>query len=562
MLVVGVVAYPLISVIWHGEPPSQAVYGFLAVWGSVVLGLIWPRAIPVLLAAWTSALLAQAIMHESWLRVVAAAAGIIACSIVIWRLEVGIVAVLILAASIIEPDVIPRPFSFGGQGPRVTELLILLMVVIVYARESAQRRFEYFKSPMMLPLLLFFAAAAMSVAVSYTTQLHETSKPWDFHWIYNLLRPLTGYLLFIPVAFGLRTERQLRSMLRLVMWLAVAVAVLMVVQQLLGERVSLFIGGRVTEAYVRQLSADLNEEVAGGVVRFAAPGLALILWLFLVALAQAAYKGVRLSVTHAAAAAVLGIGLVFSFTRHFWISTLLSVLIIALVTRGKVGRRIILTAAVAGTVAVLGTLSLGSVAPRTAGAKFSSALHERFASILSPNETLRTESLQNRFRENRYAIRSIKRSPIFGIGVGSPAHYKEAYNYWYGSRVLFPVYWIHNSYLELWMLYGLFGIGSFAWLSIAFLIRSFTLFRRAREPEWQALGVAFFAAYIGYLERCVTQMHILHDAHHIVAVAFMWGIVEVIWRINEESVRKAGGPELTSPAEETAVGRRAGAHVA
>lgn len=522
----------------------------LAAWASAVVALVWRRAFPVILTIWASAALAwgvqSAFVSVSWQRLAASILGGIFCIAVVKRLELGIIAAVVLAASIIHPDVVPRPVTLGGKGPRVTELLILFMLVIVYVRACYTRRFEFFRSPLTVPLLLFFVSVIVSMVVSYQSHLRAGTGPWDFHNAYNLVRPIMHYLLFFAVAFGIRTEAQLRIVLRTVVWIGVIVAILMVAQQFVGQKgVKLFIGGPVTGAYVFKLAGDVPEEQVGDVLRFAAPGLSIILFLFLLSLTRASYGGLRVGAVHTAAAAMLGIGLIFSFTRHFWISTALSVVLISLFVERTARHRLILFAATAVAVAVISGALMGNLAPGSAGGRFAVALRARFASILEPEKTLRSESLENRASENRYAWRVIKQHPIFGIGVGNAVSYKEWAHPYLTTRYLYPVYWIHCSWLELWMVYGLLGVLSYVWLSVAFLARSFLLFRRSRDPSRKAVAISLFAAYIGFLERSITQMHILHDPHHIVAMALIWGIVEVMWRLHAEEEERV--PEVEQP---------------
>ena len=497
-----------------------------------------------------SAVLGLAIITAIPLKIMVAVLGVIFCVLVMWRLEIGIIAVMVLTASIIHPDVVPRPVTLGGLGPRATELLIFLMLVIVFIKSCVIRRLDYFKSPITPPLLFLCMAVLISMIVSYRSNIGYGRWYWSFHEVYNSVRSMFLYLLFFPVAFGIQTPRQLNFVVRAMIWIAVIVGLLMIAQQFVGSSgKALFIGGKETGSYVLSLSADLPEEVAGGIVRFAAPGLALILVLLLVTMTHVAYTGFRKSVVYAIAAIIMGSGLILSFTRHFWISTSFSVVIISVLVTPQVRRRLLAFALSAVVVAVIGTVLLGSLAPGASGKKFTTALATRFKSILSPGETFRTQSLQTRFGENKLAIQEIKQHPIFGIGAGNPIKFETYTRPQKYTQYIYPVFWMHNSYLELWMVYGLLGFISFIWISVVFLVRSFLIFKRARDPAWQSLAIALFAWYIGFLERCLTQMHIVHDDHYIVTVALMWGVIEAMWRMHNYSQKEAVGSPATGAAE-------------
>jgi O-antigen ligase len=186
--------------------------------------------------------------------------------------------------------------------------------------------------------------------------------------------------------------------------------------------------------------------------------------------------------------------------------------------------------------------------PGASAGKWTQAVGDRFMSIFrTESYVTESSSVQARARENRVAIEQIKENPILGIGAGSPRVY-EQWTYPTGSSLIYAKYWILNSYLELWLIYGLPGILSFAWLSVVFLIRSFVLFRRLRDPTWKAVVVAFFAGYIGFLWRSITQMHIVHDRYHIFIVAIMWGVVEALWRLHNKG--EIGVPAVGYPGHE------------
>jgi len=319
----------------------------------------------------------------------------------------------------------------------------------------------------------------------------------------------------------------LKLTLRLVMWLAAIISLMVVIQYFLGTGKSLFLGGQYSPGYTRHFSSEEQEMARSG-----PPGSYPMLVFFLVATTGAAYRGFRGGVVNAMAAALLGIGVLFSYYRSFWISSLLGVAIVWLIGDREVRRRLPVFAATTLMLVVVGGMLAGRLGARTAGEKFSRLVVQRFTSIFERQTYETDESFQNRMKENRYAIQQIKRSPVFGIGADAPRQYKEWTRPGFYTKVIYPLYYIHNSYLELWMVYGLLGILSFIWLSIVFLVRSFTLSRRARDPTWRVLAVSFFAGYIGFLVRCYTQMHIMHDYGQMVTVALMWGVIEVLWRLH------------------------------
>lgn len=492
--------------------------------------------------------LGYAILQAPPEKVGVAVVGAILLAFLLRRLEWGIIAVAVMVASFMHHGAIPRPISLGGMGPNVAEILILAMLAVVFARSCRRGKFLLFKSPMTLPLMLLYLSVVMSVLESY--RLFKLVTAPDLFYvgqIYSNARPMFFYLFFFIVAFGIQTERQLRFVLRASVWVAAIVGLMVAAQYYIGPQgVSLFIGGGWSAGYTASVSP---EEQA--VARSMPPGLALICMFFLITIAHAAYRGSRSGIVNLLGALPLGAGLVFSFYRSFWVSTFVGLFVIWMACSAVVKRRLLVYGAVVVVVTVFGTVSFAKLVPGKAGQDFARVLADRFTS-LSQSSTYEVEdSLQARLRENRMAIQRIKENPIFGIGSGTPRQWSEWVRPGTYTRIVHPLYFIHNSYLELWMVYGILGFVSFVWLSIIFLLRCFVLFRTVQNPAWKGVTIGCFAGYIGFLIRANTQMHIVHDYYHIVACAMVWGIIEVIARLHSQGQLSKDDNDSIAPEPET-----------
>lgn len=496
-------------------------------------------------AAWGCCVaLAYSILQAPPERVGAAVVGAVLLAVLIRRLEWTIIAVIIMASSFMHHGAIPRPVSLGGMGPNITELLILAMLAVVFARSCRRGKFLLFKSPMTLPLMLLFVSVIMSVLESY--RLFQQATAPDLFYvgqIYSNARPMFFYTFFFVVAFGIQTERQLRFVLRASVWVAAIVGLMVAAQYYIGPRgISLFIGGGWSAGYTASVSPEEQS-----VARSMPPGLALICMFFLITVAHAAYRGSRSGIANLLGALPLGAGLIFSFYRSFWISTFLGLFIIWIVSSAIIKRRLLVYGVAVVVVTILGTVSFAKLVPGSAGENFARVLANRFTSLSQSSTYEVEESLQARFRENRMALQRIKENPIFGIGSGTPRQYAERIRPGTYTRVIQPVYFIHNSYLELWMAYGILGVVSFLWLSIVFLVRCAFLFRSLQQPSWKAITIGCFAGYIGFLVRSATQPHIVHDTYYMVVTALVWGIVEIILRLHNEGKLSETGDDPAPP---------------
>lgn len=479
--------------------------------------------LPFLLFAGAGFGLAKQILASTEKSVISFVVALCVLPVVTSRIYVGVVAVMLIVATIVYPSGIPRPIEIGGNGFDVIELLILSLIVVVFVQSIANGKVELFSSPVTLPLLMFMGTIGVSLIVSSVDQSPTVGIRSTFQQVMNSgPRAAIDYLFFFPVAFGIRTEKQVRVVMRTVIWACVLVALVMIVQYFIGRGTVLAIGA---PEYGVTFVKNGDDPESKSLVRSLPPGLSPMLAFLLFSLTYASYLGVKKSAAVSIGAAVMGIGIVFSFTRNFWITTFVGMLICAFLSPWQVRRRFLLFGVVLVFAIVALSLSLGQMASGGAGQKFAKALDDRFLSIFQ-KETLSSSSLQNRVRENRHAIEQIRRHPITGIGVGRPIEYRGVQTRTQGE-IIVPNFTIHNSYMDLYLQNSVFCLLALAWLSIAFLLRCHQLIRRAKDPLWKSMGTAFFAGYIGTLMKATTGM-VFQANHEMCTMSLMWGLVEAV----------------------------------
>jgi len=412
---------------------------------------------------------------------------------------------------------VPRPITIGGQGLAAHELLAVLGVLIAFYRFHVDRPRRLPRSPVTLPLTLFLIAIAISFAFRWRAYTLEPRGPFPFRDTYNSVRPLFLYVMYFIFLYGIQTERQLKRILVTVLACSAIVGVLMVVQYFVGPNVKIFFG-RVEE---------LQEE--GTVVtRSIPPGLQIILIYFPLTVYLAAKAPLRKSMWYILLAMALGLGIFFSLTRNFWITSGLAVIIMAAVVRKAIGSRIILYGLAVIGLALSMSLVLGSKGVLR-GQGFAGSMYQRFLSAFN----VKTEkTMGGRLKENRQTWNQIKRHWLFGLGAGVPIRYTYGTDYM-GQFTIQPRPWIHNSYLEIWALYGLLGIGALLWTEIAFALRCLHIYKRARDEFTRAVGVSFFAGLIGLLIRSWVAMNLTRESYSIIAIVGMWGLLEAVWNVHE-----------------------------
>ncbi|MEN6521688.1 MAG: O-antigen ligase family protein [Armatimonadota bacterium] len=511
------------------------IYGGAAI---IVLMLLWPRLIPAFFATGASVILALAVIHSTPGKIITGFCALFAFALIARRLEIGIIAILILNASIISSSVIPKPITFGGMGFSITELLLLFMLVLVLFRTGADRKLNLFLNPMAGMLFLFYIMILGSVCLTLIKNSINHFSAVDFRTIYNAARPLFQYSFFFVLLLGIQSKEQLTRVIRSAIWIAAIVSVLMIIQYFIAPSgKSVFLG---RPDYIITIS-DSKEDA--NVARSVPPGLALIVPLFIVTILDVANKKIRNASLSTITTAILGLGILFSFYRSFWLSTIIGLFIAWLFSKRLIKARLTLFIISSIVLMFVGSVVITNVASPMAG-RFDQAIIHRFASVFNLS-AFNSTSLKTRFNENHKAISNIKKNPVFGIGVGNPIRYVRAVNPITRGQVLVPVNMMHNSFLELWLVYGIFGVFCFGGLSTIFLLRCYQLFKKVNDPIYKSFTLAFFVAYIGYLLRCQTQMHILHDISQISTVAFLWGFIEVVLRFYREGKLHENPPNST-----------------
>lgn len=491
------------------------------------------KAIPLLLTVGASVLLAHGILNSSPTKMVVAVSALLFGFFFARRVEYGIVAVLIVAASVIYPAAVPKPLTIGGQGLHFTELLITFLVVVVSIQSLAHKRLEIFSSPITVPLLLLFMSVLISFIVKYHSYVvnHEGLFPWRE--VYNIARPMFHYVLFFVVAFGLRSERQLRFVIVTLTIATMIVSLLMVAQYIVGPNVRLFFAPKWAESSVRVESLSMDEQ---DVTRSLPPGLYAIPFVLITTLVLACTEKKRARWFYGIACIASGTGLLFSFTRNLWVLTCMAIISVWLLSKWDVRRRLSVFLAIIFCVIIFGSIGLLEVFGGKSAENFSKAIVNRFTSSFVGLKV--NSSLQDRAKENASAIRLIKSDPILGVGLGTPLVYKQWTRPGRNTKVIFPWIEIHNSYLELWAVYGILGLVSFLWISVAFSIRCFIVFRRARDAFHRAIALGMLSSQIIYMLTATVAMTYLHHTSAICITAAMWGIIEVIWRLEKESSEK------------------------
>jgi O-antigen ligase len=326
--------------------------------------------------------------------------------------------VLVVVASVIEPGRFKMP-----AGPiewRLEELILgaLLVVAVVRPRRA------WWGGVAGGALAMFFVVLVLSAALAL-----ESGRA-EFADVIGYSRFFVPLLLFYVIVRLFPEPDQVRRLLLVAVVLAAITGVV--------SLAAAAPGSQLLEILNPSESLIIRENEGLGIVnrvRLAGVSLAYVLFWYVAAQAIAARRGGPLLAWLAALTGMV-LSLALSFNRNMWIGVVIGLLLMLVLGRAASRRR--LTAAIAVLVA-------GAVVTALAGPKLSSdsplyPLVQRGTTLLQPAQEAHDPSIENRRMENRFAVETIKREPITGVGPGAP----------YGADWL----WVHNQYLHLLLIGG------------------------------------------------------------------------------------------------------------
>ncbi len=390
---------------------------------------------------------------------------------------VGAIGAVLAVAMVRSPRVavIGIAFLWGGavaipvQTVRVGPLHVTLGDLCLAAGIvgwGLQRRSQTVASPIRsaplfaLPIVVFFAAVAWGtlVAIRAGDSLGES-----FHTVINCA-PLLAYFLIREVYTG-RSSALVRDLV------LVTAASCSVVLAAMAVGYEPLIG--------RSMNLVLTRGVDFDTVRIDPPVLRIMCVTVLLATFAKFPREGRLAHVRWALVAIMLIVEAFSLTRTTWTPMLAAWLILPVLTWGWAGvssavrRGAVMAVAL---VALLGIASAGTFGPTA------QAMAVRAVSVTDSGLT-KDPSLQDRLLENEAAWAQIKEHPIAGIGF--PRAY-GAFQYTYDAETDFtenlPKHFIHQTYLGIWLWFGVPGIVALLALIIA-MVRTIAVVRSMKYRD-------------------------------------------------------------------------------
>ena len=389
----------------------------------------------------------------------------------------GLMLTLALATQAIPGASIPG-IPMGGALVQPSELTLLVTLVstvlnaLMDKKEPPKVVWEF-----VLAALVTFTALGMSF---FASKYLMGQRDFAFPVLRNFL-PLA----MLPLLPRLLPDRKRIALTEhLIIFFAVLIALFIAIQSFTSIQL---LAGRFE---------DLGLEQTTGVTRTVLWGPELLIILSLLLIGR---HGARFALSHwwpLPATAVLLLGLMATYTRTFWISTIACIALLTFFTSGV--RGCLRLAAMIVPVVIVVWAAVYMVSPRIGEAAF-----ERAFGITQEIES--GESFGWRGKENAMAMEAIEKNPLLGIGFNGA--YKKSIStrgHFAGEEI-----YIHNAYLYFQLKMGLLG----SLIPLTFLILYLRLMRasaaikdtldRTTALSYGVLGVAI--VLIGYSGQTISR---------------------------------------------------------
>jgi hypothetical protein len=252
----------------------------------------------------------------------------------------------------------------------------------------------------------------------------------------------------------------------------------------------------------------------GSLARVRLPGLALVYVMFLPGLAVAVAGPQRLRRTRIAALALMLGAILISLNRNMWIGLAVAMLVASLLTRTSYRRplfRVALGLLVASAICVTLLATAGGVR----------GIPERAGSLFDPSRVEGSSSIQDRFRESRHAVTSIRRHPLLGIG---PAGDYGAKVYNRKTKTYRTRRFVHNQYLGLAVFYGVPALLLFVAMLLAVAAMGFRVVRRTDDQLLQVVLATTLGTVVAVMLTALVSTAFLFTPS-TVSLFFLLGLV-------------------------------------
>jgi O-antigen ligase len=423
----------------------------------------------------------------------------LAISLILLRFPGFTFALLLVAVGLGETEPLgplPAADPFYSQvagsltGP---DVLMAICLGGVLLRSAAESRRPLLPEPFTVPLLLLTAALAFGVVAGL-----GAADPPSFGDLFHRIVHV-GYVIVLPfLAVNVMSGKR-----ALHLFLALAAA-LGAVKGLTGLYASL-----------SGLGASVEDEAA----TFLSPLPNLLMLTYLLGVAAALVRRVKLPAWAYAGAPIALLALTLSYRRSFWIALAFALVVVVIVASRRRGRAVLAVGALTVALALAATFTIGSSDDPSSA----SPLAQR-AQTIAPNDLGSNRGDRYRMDERRNVIETIRNHPVTGVGLGVNWDVSEPLAEAHDRR------YVHLAVLWYWLAFGLLGIAAYVAVIASGLWSSVQTWRRHRDPLIQVGAIAAFGSFLALIVVELTATFTGFEPRVSLAVGAALGWLAVAWR--------------------------------
>lgn len=385
----------------------------------------------------------------------------------------GMILFLAYTSTVMAPEFLagfvdPNTVYWGAEA-----FLLLLVISSIQTRvkEGPGAFHDFYSSPVAVALTVLGAVIVMKSLV-FLIEYHFARSALSQ--VYTFNRSLAFYALFIPVFLLFNTRRRQRAFLAVLFAMGGIIVARVLLEAALPD-----LGIFKWISLSQSLSVEFPS-VDPLVQRLRAPGGSIVqvcFWMGLMNIILRPWNPRRLAVYVPLTLLMLA-GILLEFNRSYVIPIIALTGVAMLLHQRAVRIKLVAVFATIAVLLVITSLLTGTMR------EYVDAFTERYGSAFS-EEVFEAQSLTSREIENDYAWDSIRREPLFGIGIN------EFYRPPVPGMLDNLRWYIHNAYLWYWTYFGLVGLAALVVAVSIVVFRGFANWKRISDPFLQSGLLAF-----------------------------------------------------------------------